>query len=93
MMAVGAFNQVHSSLRWFINNIGAIADWRATLLRVSAFRLALLDTDKPHGEEDRLEVKENTGKTLTLERLDVVSPAGCTRLEELKAEIEQGNAS
>ncbi|TIV34371.1 MAG: ABC transporter ATP-binding protein/permease, partial [Mesorhizobium sp.] len=33
MMAVGAFNQVNSSLRWFINNIGAIADWRATLMR------------------------------------------------------------
>ena len=31
MMAVGAFNQVHSSLRWFIDNIGGIADWRATL--------------------------------------------------------------
>ena len=28
MMAVGAFNQVNSSLRWFINNIGSIADWR-----------------------------------------------------------------
>jgi putative ATP-binding cassette transporter len=90
MMAVGAFNQVHSSLRWFINNIGAIADWRATLLRVSAFRLALLDAEKLHGEEDRLVVEANAKKTLTLDNLDVVSPAGCTRLEEEKVEIKQG---
>jgi putative ATP-binding cassette transporter len=31
MMAVGAFNQFHASLRWFVDNIGSIADWRATL--------------------------------------------------------------
>ncbi len=90
MMAVGAFNQVHSSLRWFINNIGAIADWRATLLRVAAFRLALLEAEKLHGEEDQLEIEENARKTLTLENLDVISPAGCTRLDEPKAEIKRG---
>ena len=42
MMAAAAFTQVHSSLRWFVDNIGAIADWRATLMRVAAFRLALV---------------------------------------------------
>src|SRR5678815_2617239 len=30
MMAAGAFTQVQSSLRWFVDNFGAIADWRAT---------------------------------------------------------------
>ena len=42
MMAAAAFTQVHSALRWFVDNIGGIADWRATLLRVGSFRLALL---------------------------------------------------
>lgn len=42
MMAAAAFTQVHSSLRWFVDNIGGIADWRATLLRVASFRLALI---------------------------------------------------
>ena len=31
MMAAGAFNQVQSSLRWFVDNFSTIADWRATL--------------------------------------------------------------
>jgi putative ATP-binding cassette transporter len=43
MMAAAAFTQVHSSLRWFVDNIGGIADWRATLLRVASFRLALIN--------------------------------------------------
>ena len=51
MMAVGAFNQVHASLRWFINNIGGIADWRATLLRVADFRSAVKMTDVLHDVE------------------------------------------
>lgn len=38
MMVVGAFNQVQQSLRWFVDNFAAIATWRATLLRVMAFR-------------------------------------------------------
>ena len=31
MMAVGAFNQVQLSLRWYVDNFSSIADWRATL--------------------------------------------------------------
>jgi putative ATP-binding cassette transporter len=46
MMVVGAFNQVQGSLRWFVDNSGAIADWRATLLRVTNFRQALLNLDR-----------------------------------------------
>jgi putative ATP-binding cassette transporter len=42
MMAVGAFNQVQTSLRWFVDNFSTIADWRATLLRVAGFRRALI---------------------------------------------------
>ena len=46
MMAVGAFNQVQTSLRWFVDNFSSIADWRATLLRVASFRKTILTMDK-----------------------------------------------
>jgi vitamin B12/bleomycin/antimicrobial peptide transport system ATP-binding/permease protein len=90
MMAVGAFNQVHSSLRWFINNIGAIADWRATLLRVAAFRRALVEADALHGSEERIEFSENDDNRLTFEGLEIASPGGCTKLAEPRVEIEAG---
>ena len=67
MMAVGAFNQVHSSLRWFINNIGSIADWRATLMRVADFRIALDETDVLHDKEKRIEFGENANGSLTFD--------------------------
>ncbi|MCA0011238.1 ABC transporter ATP-binding protein/permease [Mesorhizobium sp. B292B1B] len=90
MMAVGAFNQVHSSLRWFINNIGSIADWRATLMRVADFRIALDETDVLHDQEKRIEFGENANRKLTFEKLEVASPEGRTRLAEQHVEIHAG---
>ncbi len=63
MMAVGAFNQVYGALRWYVDNFRQIADWKATLMRVSTFRKVLLSLDKdpgggglryPRTEQDRL---------------------------------------
>ncbi|TIL80519.1 MAG: ABC transporter ATP-binding protein/permease, partial [Mesorhizobium sp.] len=90
MMAVGAFNQVHSSLRWFINNIGGIADWRATLMRVADFRIALVETDVLHHTERRIEFVENPDGRLTFENLEVASRDGCTKLAEPHVEIRAG---
>ena len=42
MMVAAAFSQVQTSLRWFIDNFGVLADWRATLLRIAEFRAALI---------------------------------------------------
>jgi putative ATP-binding cassette transporter len=46
MVSVGAFNQVQSALRWFVDNFSGIADWRATLLRVAIFRQEILTMDE-----------------------------------------------
>ncbi|MER8437727.1 ABC transporter ATP-binding protein/permease [Mesorhizobium sp. M1312] len=90
MMAVGAFNQVHASLRWFINNIGGIADWRATLMRVADFRIALGETDVLHDTEERIMIGENPYGRLTFENLEVASRDGCTKLAEPHVEIRAG---
>lgn len=90
MMAVGAFNQVHSSLRWFINNIGSIADWRATLMRVADFRIALDEIDVLHDTERRIEFGDNANGNLIFEKLEVASPEGCTRLADQHVEIRPG---
>jgi putative ATP-binding cassette transporter len=89
-MAVGAFNQVHSSLRWFINNIGSIADWRATLMRVADFRIALTETDALHDTEKRIQFGENANGSLTFDKLQVSSPEGCTKLAQTDVEIHSG---
>jgi putative ATP-binding cassette transporter len=90
MMAVGAFNQVHSSLRWFVDNIGGIADWRATLLRVAAFRTAMVRIDDMHGIEKRVQFTEIEPGRMTFDNIAIASPAGSTRLADAHVAIEAG---
>ena len=58
MMASGAFMQVQSSLRWFVDNFSTLADWRATLLRVASFRRAVINTDVLLETDRRIEFVE-----------------------------------
>ena len=69
MMVVGAFNQVQSSLRWFVDNLAQIADWRATLLRVVAFRDALPAVETIGEETGHIELVDAGSDKLVLEDL------------------------
>ena len=90
MMAAGAFIQVQSSLRWFVDNFSVIADWRATLLRVASFRRAMLMSDALHEGSGRIAYEEGSFDAMTLENLEISSPAGCTMLEEQRVEVKPG---
>jgi len=90
MMAAGGFIQVQSSLRWFVDNFGAIADWRATLLRVASFRRAMLKSDALHDVTGRIAFEEGSSDRMTLENLEIASPMGCTMLDERKVEVKAG---
>ena len=82
MMASGAFIQVQSSLRWFVDNFSTIADWRATLLRVAAFRHAVMSADSMHEVASRITHKEGAGDALLIDDLTIASPNGGVLLKE-----------
>src|ERR1700686_504851 len=90
MMASGAFIQVQSSLRWFVDNFSTIADWRATLLRVASFRRAVIDTDVLHDIESRIAVVAGDPGMISIDDLEIASPAGATMLEEKNVQIKAG---
>jgi vitamin B12/bleomycin/antimicrobial peptide transport system ATP-binding/permease protein len=52
MVAIGGFNQVNQSLRWFVDNFALLAEWRAALSRVIKFREVLLMSENGHDEEN-----------------------------------------
>jgi vitamin B12/bleomycin/antimicrobial peptide transport system ATP-binding/permease protein len=91
MMAVGAFIQVQQALRWFIDNVGTIADWRATLLRVASFRQAVVGMDHLGTAASQIEFAEDSGAKFRLENLEIASPGGCTMLSERNVEILPGD--
>jgi putative ATP-binding cassette transporter len=90
MLAAGAFIQVQSSLRWFVDNFSTIADWRATLLRVASFRRALIATDVLHHVASRIEFQEGEPGTIIIENLEIAAPSGATQLAEPRIELRRG---
>jgi putative ATP-binding cassette transporter len=90
MLAAAAFTQAEGSLRWFIDNFGAIADWRATLLRVANFRAVLVATESPEDAGSRIEYAEGPSGQMIFEELAVDSPVGRVGLQERHVVIRSG---
>src|SRR5882672_4545785 len=90
MLASGAFMQVQSSLRWFVDNFSTIADWRATLLRVAGFRRAILGMDVMHDVESRITYAAGQAGKISIDDLEIASPAGATMLQEKNVAIKAG---
>jgi len=90
MMVVGAFNQVQSSLRWFVDNFSNIADWRATLFRVATFRKAIVTMDELGQTASRIDFAEAEGGSIRIDDLHVASPGGCVTLSEAHANLDPG---
>jgi putative ATP-binding cassette transporter len=90
MMASGAFVQVQSSLRWFVDNFSTLADWRATLLRVASFRRALLACDQLHEIASRIEYAGGEPGKIVIDRLEISSPTGSAKLAESHVEVSSG---
>ncbi|MDJ1158056.1 ABC transporter ATP-binding protein/permease [Chelatococcus sp. SYSU_G07232] len=90
MMVVGAFFQVQQALRWFVDNFSRIADWRATLLRVAAFRRALIEVEAPGRKAERIELVAHPDRALAFEDLRIVSGTGSATLNAGRIEIAPG---
>jgi putative ATP-binding cassette transporter len=90
MVIVGAFNQVQQALRWFVDNFSSIADWRATLLRVSSFRKTILTMDELGGTSSRINFDEVEGQEIRFDDLHVATTKGCIRLSEPQTDLRAG---
>ncbi len=90
MMVVGAFNHVQNALRWFVDNFPRIADWRATLLRVTAYRNSLQKLDSMGKDAPRIERSHHEGANLEMDDLQVLLTNGRTTLDEDRIVVKPG---
>jgi len=90
MMVVGAFNQVQTALRWFVDNFSSIADWRATLLRVVNFREGLLSLQVPDEDAGRISVDYHPDGKLAFANLSIQLPDGTAALDRPLIEVDCG---
>jgi vitamin B12/bleomycin/antimicrobial peptide transport system ATP-binding/permease protein len=90
MMVVGAFNQVQSSLRWFVDQFPAIADWRATLHRVSAFKAAVDKLDQIDDAVENIKLVNDPDGMLAFDGVSVLTADGRVVIAEASVEIGLG---
>lgn len=96
MMAAAAFTQVYSALRWYVDNFGQIADWRAALLRVTVFRAALDTMDQTDTNSGNIEISMSEDGVLRLKALEIgvatsaENNGSAFRLAERDVEIAPG---
>jgi putative ATP-binding cassette transporter len=90
MMVVGAFNQVQASLRWFVDQFPAIADWRATLRRVSAFMAAVDKVDAIDDGMDTIKLMRHPQGNLAFDGVSVLLSDGRVVISDATVEIEPG---
>jgi putative ATP-binding cassette transporter len=90
MLAAAAFQQAQGSLRWFVDNFGAIADWRATLLRVANFRAALIASESQDDVGSRIEYADGAPGAMAFDELQVDSPVGREGFREQRVVIRAG---
>ena len=76
MMVVNSFNQVQSSLRWFVDNYSRIADWRATLRRVEALHEALAALDRSGDRDGHFDGIEDASDGVRFEDFELKLPSG-----------------
>ena len=81
---------MQTARRWFVDNFSGIADWRATLLRVAAFRKAIMSMDELGQTASRIEFAEAEDQSIKMDDLHVASPEGCVMLSEPHAKMDAG---
>jgi putative ATP-binding cassette transporter len=91
MVVVGAFNQVQTCLRWFVDNFSMLADWRATRRRVASFQRAVVTMDGLGRSVDRINLEETQGHSIRIDDLSIAGTDSAIRLSEAHVEMEPGD--
>jgi len=90
MVAVGAFNQVQTCLRWFVDNFSILADWRATRRRVASFQRAVVTMDGLGRSVDHINLEETQGHSIRIDDLSIAATDSSIKLSEAHVEVAPG---
>lgn len=87
----GAFAQVQGSLSWFVDQFSTLADWKATVDRLTTFAETMAATKERRPQAEQLRVTEVDKSALTLHDVDVALPDGRLLIEDLDLEVRPGD--
>lgn len=84
----GAFNEVQGALSWIVDNYAALTEWRATVARLTGFRVALEAARAQAGQG--VQATPGPAGAMRLEGVTIALPDGRVLLDGVTAEIREG---
>ncbi len=90
MMVIGAFFQVQTSLRWYVDHFPALAEWRATLIRVISYRTVLTELETLGRSRSKVTYTDHPEGGLSFDDLEVFAPNGRVFVAEGDLEVAPG---
>jgi putative ATP-binding cassette transporter len=87
MQISSAFGQVQSALSWFIDAFGQLAEWKASVNRLSTFHSTILAMQK---QESGITISHNNVGAILIEQVSLELPHGIKLTEKFDAIIHDG---
>lgn len=84
----GAFNEVQGALSWIVDNYAALTEWRATVARLTGFRVALEAARAQDGQG--VQALPGPAGAMQLVGVTIALPDGRVLLSDVNTEIRQG---
>ena len=85
-----AFGQVQGALSWFVTAYGELAQWRATLDRLTSFHEAIEAARSEAASGQGIQVVAGAGRNLTLEDVSIALPNGRVLLAHVQLRLMAG---
>jgi putative ATP-binding cassette transporter len=85
-----AFGQVQGALSWFVDSYTQLADWRATVDRLTSFGAAIERSREEAASTDAIAVETNGAPALEVKNLNVFVPTGRVLLKSVNERITAG---
>jgi putative ATP-binding cassette transporter len=90
MQIANAFGRVQESLSWFVSAYVGLAEWKATVDRLTTFRRALVGVRAAAAADGGIEIETRDGGGIGLRGLTLALPDGTTLLRGVDAKLERG---
>jgi putative ATP-binding cassette transporter len=92
MQTIDAFSQVQSAMSWFVDAYSALAEWKATVDRLTSFTAAMTRIEASAAEAAAIHVEPAPSADITVRGLELAVPGGHVLMSDASLTLRAGES-